>query len=112
MAINPLLFNQKATFGTYGVGEYDDNGNQVETFNAEFTVWCGEQRQTLNQQYSLLGSNITDTKLIAVRHGNEFRKGMLAKIKDELFDIVNISLDETIAHDTFDLITLVHHAKL
>lgn len=112
MAINPLLFNQKVTFGTYSVDDYDENGNQTQTFKPAFTVWCGEQRQTLNQQYTLLGSGISNTKLIAIRHGNQLIKGMVAQINGLMFDIVNISLDDSIAHDTFDLITLVAHDKL
>lgn len=112
MAINVSLFNDRAEFGTYEVGDYDDNGNQIQVFNTKFTIWCGKQNQSLNQQYALLGSNITDTLLIAVRHGQSIDRGMVVQLNGKLYNIINISVDNRIGLDVYDLITLREYVKL
>lgn len=112
MAINVILFNDRASFGTYEVGDYDDNGNQIQVFNTKFTVWCGKQNQSLNQQYALLGSNITDTLLIAIRHGQSIDRGMVVQLNGKLYNIINISVDNRIGLDVYDLITLREYVKL
>lgn len=112
MPINPNLFNKKVTFGRFDEGAYDLNGNQTRTFVTTTTVWCGDQTQSLSQQYTLLGSGITDTRLIAIRHRKLAGRGTVAQIDGTFYDIVNVSPDNRIGLDTFDLVTLKENVKL
>lgn len=106
MAINPLEFNERAQFGTYETGINEINGNQTNVFVPAFSRWFGNQTQSLNQQYTLLGNKMTDMRLIAIRHDTSVTDQMAVKIGNDEYNIVLISPDNRIARETFDLITL------
>lgn len=106
MAINPLEFNERADFGNYQVGDYDDNGNPTKAFVPEFSRWFGYRTQSLNQQYTFLGNEVTDTKLIAIRHDSAVNDQMIVRIGDADYSVILISYDDRAARETFDLLTL------
>lgn len=70
------------------------------------TVWYGSKMRTLALQYQLIGTQISDTFEIVVRHNPWFATSMCAVIDSKYYDIVNISPDETPNLQAFDILTL------
>lgn len=106
MAINPLEFNERAEFGSYQVVTNEINGNQTNTFVPAFSRWFGYLKQSLTQQYTLMGNKIVKTKLIAIRHDAAVTEQMIVKIGNEEYNILPINSDDRAARETFDLLTL------
>lgn len=111
MAINPLEFNERCSFGRYQTVVNKKNGNKTNEFVPEFDRWFGYLTQTLDQQFTLLGINKRNTKMIAVRHDRDINESLQVEIEDEVYDIVLISSDERAARETYDLLTLAKVEK-
>lgn len=111
MQINPLEFNDRVEFGNYQTVINETNGNTENVFVKAFSRWFGYRQQTLNQQYTLLGNKISNTKVIAIRHDPQVTEQMIAKIRNVEFNIISISADDRLARDTYDLITLQKREK-
>lgn len=107
MTINPLEFNNRAEFGVEGTIDYNpNNGNPIKGFKSSFSRWFGYMNQSLNQQYTLAGNSITNTKLIAIRHDDAVTDQINVKIGTDIYKIILISSDDRSARETFDLLTL------
>lgn len=106
MAIDPLEFNERADFGNYQVGDYDDNGNPTKTFVPDFSRWFGYQMQNQIQKYTLMGNGITDNIVISIRHDPLVKEEMAVRINEDLFIIKVNNSDKRAARETFDLLTL------
>lgn len=107
MAINPLEFNERAEFGVEGTTGYNPkNGNPTKGFMPAFSRWFGYINQSLNQQYTLAGESITNTKLIAIRHDASINDQLNVRIGGDVYKIILISSDDRSARETFDLLTL------
>ncbi|MCT3583635.1 phage head closure protein [Levilactobacillus brevis] len=100
----------RCQFGVYGNGEMNPNtGAPVQKFVPQFSLWFGEYSQTINQQITLTGDNLTDTKMIVVRHNEQVNQQQLVKIGDTLYRVNNVSGDDEV--NSFDVITLVRYQK-
>lgn len=106
MAINPLEFNDRVDFGNYKDVINKVNLNKTSVFVKSFSRWFGYRQQTLNQQYTLMGNKITNTKLIAIRHDPLVTEQMVAVINGMEYKVISISSDDRSARETFDLLTL------
>lgn len=100
----------RCQFGVYGNGEMNPNtGAPVYQFVPQFSLWFGEYSQTINQQITLTGDNLTDTKMIVVQHNEQVNQQQLVKIGDTLYRINNVAGDDEV--NSFDVITLVRYQK-
>ncbi|WP_419155236.1 phage head closure protein [Weissella minor] len=108
MKINPYQFTERISFGYLDQGDEDENGQATSEFKPDFKVWFGYRQQTLNQQYTLEGLNVRNTKLIAIRHNSKVVEGMYGQIKENLFQVLKISSDERNGNglNTYDILTL------
>ena len=107
MKINPLDFNQRATFGVNRTtGNNPKNGNPIKGFTPSFSRWFGFQKQSMNQRYTLEGNGVTDTVVIAIRHDLAVKKTFDVKIGDDVYSIYDISPDNSAGYNKFDVITL------
>lgn len=96
----------------FGVTEQVDTGtiNGTTTqFVPKQHLHCAFYQRSQSQQYSLLGTKLEDTIVVAVRSQYQVDKSMLAQIdeNDEVtYRIVAISRDDSHSLQRYDLITL------
>ena len=62
--------------------------------------------RTNTQNVSLLGTDFEDTIQIVIRHNPLIDKGLLVQYQDQLYQIVNLSLDDSNQIVTYDILTL------
>lgn len=96
----------------FGVTEQVDTGT-IDGTTAQFVskqrLHCAFYQRSQSQQYSLLGTKLEDTIVVAVRSQYHVDKSMLAQIDgdvDVTYRIVAISRDDSHSLQRYDLITL------
>lgn len=101
----------RCQFGVYGDSDEinPNTGVPIQQFVPQFSLWFGEYSQTINQQITLTGDNLTDTKMIVVRHNEQVNQQQLVKIGDTLYQVNNVAGDDEV--NSFDVITLVRYQK-
>jgi len=82
-------------------------GSKTE-FNVVKTLHCAIYQRTLAQQYQLIGTELANTIVIAVRSQAKVDDALQVRFKDDTqtYRIVNISRDESHNYPRYDLITL------
>lgn len=108
MALNkfsPEQFNRQAQFGTALPTINPNTGASETQFKPQFALWCMAFR-TNTQNVSLLGTDFEDTIQIVIRHNPLIEKDLLVKYQDQLYQIVNLSLDDSNKIVTYDILTL------
>ena len=112
IAVNRL--NHLIDFGVTETVETDTLEGSKEEFVPKQTLHFAYYQLTQTQQFTLLGSNLQGTIVIAVRKHNHVDKKQLAKIHGDstLYKIVNYSRDATSSPIGFDLITLQDNQKV
>lgn len=101
--------NKRAEFGTYTEQINENTGMSQHTFQPSFSLWFGNYTQTIQEQLTLTGNNITDSKMIVIRHNDQVNGTYIVRIDESLYKVSNIASDDGI--DSFDVITLVKHGK-
>lgn len=83
-------------------------GGKVEKLDSEtaITVWFGAKMRTLSLQFQVLGTEKADTFEIVIRHNPLVTKKLAVMIEKVLYDIINISSDESANFQRFDILTL------
>lgn len=101
--------NKRAEFGTYTEQINENTGMSQQTFQPSFSLWFGNYTQTIQEQLTLTGNNITDSKMIVIRHNDQVNGTYIVRIDESLYKVSNIASDDGI--DSFDMITLVKYGK-
>uniref|UniRef100_UPI00403FA594 phage head closure protein n=1 Tax=Lentilactobacillus hilgardii TaxID=1588 RepID=UPI00403FA594 len=101
--------NKRAEFGTYTEQINENTGMSKQTFQPGFSLWFGNYTQTIQEQLTLTGNNITDSKMIVIRHNDQVNGTYIVRIDENLYKVSNIVSDDGI--DSFDVITLVKYGK-
>lgn len=100
------MFNKRVGFGNIkntlnkNVGDYDSE------FVSQFSLWCYPQKRTLSQQYQLLGQELQDSIILIVRHSEDINKQLQVKYNDQLYDILDISSDDSLNYMAYDYLTV------
>ncbi|MBB1063635.1 phage head closure protein [Limosilactobacillus fastidiosus] len=96
----------------FGVTEQIDtdtiDGSTID-FVPKQRFHCAFYQRSQNQQYSLLGTKLEDTIVVAVRSQYKIDKTMLAQLDgndDVTYRIITISRDDSHSLQRYDLITL------
>jgi SPP1 family predicted phage head-tail adaptor len=106
MKLKPSDFNHKITFRKTK-DKLDKSGNfYVPTLISELSLWCAPRTRTLNQQYQIMKTELEDTIIVVIRHNPKVNESYEAKYRDEFYDIVSISTDDTNQTFAYDFITL------
>ncbi|MBF7115176.1 phage head closure protein [Pediococcus pentosaceus] len=106
MKFKPSDFNRRIAFGKTK-DELDKSGNfYVSTLMPELSLWCAPRTRTLNQQYQIMKTELEDTIIVVIRHNPKVNETYEAEYRDELYDIVSISTDDTNQTFAYDFITL------
>lgn len=106
MKLKPSDFNRRITFGKTK-DKLDKSGNfYVPKLIPELSLWCAPRIRTLNQQYQIMKTELEDTIIVAIRHNPKINETYNAEYRDELYNIVSISTDDTNQTFAYDFITL------
>ncbi|MYY21828.1 head-tail adaptor protein [Lactobacillus salivarius] len=99
-------FNQRIEFQTVSFVVNDLTGDTVEKPVTLFSCWCAPQRRTMSQQFQLTGLGLEDTLTVAIRHNSNVSKAILAKYKNDIYEVVSFSPDETNNYMAYDYIVI------
>jgi SPP1 family predicted phage head-tail adaptor len=102
----PYQFRKIADFGAIKSVSDPQTGVNVPTFVKQFRLHYAPIKRTLTQQYELVGTELQDTIIIAIRHNKDVQESMQVQIKDMAYTILNLSLDESNSYITYDFLTL------
>lgn len=106
MKLKPSDFNHRIVFGKTK-DELDESGNfYVPTLIPELSLWCAPRTRTLNQQYQIMKTELEDTIIVVIRHNPKVNESYEAEYRNEFYDIVSISTDDTNQTFAYDFITL------
>lgn len=85
-----------------------------EVFRPQQKLHCALYQRSLAQQYSLLGTKLEGTIVVAVRSQYHVNDKLQAKLDDDstIYDIVTISRDDSHSLNRYDLITLKKSEKV
>lgn len=100
------LFNQRIEFQTVSSVADDLTGDTIEKPVRLFECWCAPQRRTMSQQFQLTGLGLDDTLTVAIRHNDKVQEATLAKYKNEIYEVVSISPDDTNNYMSYDYIVI------
>ena len=104
--LKPSDFNHKIAFGKTK-DKLDESGNFYNpSFMPELSLWCAPRTRTLNQQYQIMKTELEDTIIVVIRHNPKVNESYEAKYRNEYYDIVSISTDDTNKTFAYDFVTL------
>lgn len=101
--------NHLIEFGVAEPVDSDTIGGSRPVFRPQQTLHCAFYQRSQNQQYALVGTDLEDTIVVAVRSQYRVNDQMLAQLDGDdsiTYQIVTISRDESHAVTRYDLITL------
>ena len=106
LAISRL--NHLIEFGVTEPVDSDAIGGTKPTFKPQMTLHCAIYQRSQNQQYALVGTDLENTIVVAVRSQYKVDETLMAKLdgNDTVYRIVTISRDESHSMTRYDLITL------
>ncbi len=105
--VKPSRMQLRLQFGKYtsGTKRNPNTGKYIEEFKPDLTVWGAEWTISQSRQLSLAGNGITDAVEFAIRHNPKVTTDQKLKCKDTVYDIYNISYDNTGSPKDFDILT-------
>lgn len=86
-------------------------GVNVTNFVMDYMLHFKQQKRTLTQQYSLIGTRLDNSITIIVRHDYRNIRQQQAKIDGVVYDISDISPDDGNDYIRYDYLTLVKTTK-
>ncbi len=103
----PNDLNRKCKIGTFKTIK-TSTGGSFKSLDLDMAkeIWFGFKTRSLSLQYQIQGTEIADTFEIVVRHNPIFTKKMGVLIDETLYDIKNISSDDSASIQKFDFLTL------
>lgn len=105
---DPSRLNKMIEFGTVHSIE-NANGIDVPTFvslDPPMNVHCAIWKRTINQAYSLLGTEKQDNTTVIIRHNININNALHAKINNVEYEIIDIISDETSNIIKYDVVIL------
>lgn len=82
-----------------------NTGKSIKGFNPHFSRYAGLWTLSANQAITLAGAHIKEAVVFFVRHDLKITSNYKIRKGDEIFIIDNISYDDGLSTDGFDLIT-------
>lgn len=102
---DPSRLNKMIGFGTVQSIE-NANGVDIPTFVPLLSCHCAIWKRTLNQTYSLLGTEAQDNVTVIIRHNINVNNATHAKVNNFEYEIVDIVPDETSNIIRYDIVIL------
>lgn len=83
----------------------------VSTFAPAYSLHYKQQKRTLSQQYTLVGTRLDNSVTIITRHDNRNASQQQARIGGTIYNISDISPDDSNNAIRYDYLTLVKITK-
>lgn len=105
--INVSRMRYRIEFGVFGATDKKNpnTGKPIKGFVPKFKRWAGLWTLTQTQAITLAGSDIEDAVVFFVRHDENITGKLSIRKGDQVYAIKNISYDDGLSTDGFDLIT-------
>ncbi|MCT3589317.1 head-tail adaptor protein [Levilactobacillus brevis] len=111
-AINPSRMTFRLSFGSWVDGHVNPNtGESTKAFGEKFSCWAGQWSLNISQQMTMAGAGIMNAVVFFVRHNDAIKESMLVKRGEDLYQITNVSADDGLQSNGFDLITCQKDVK-
>ena len=104
--ILPSMFNKRCGFGTIKSVQSENSIGYKSEYVEQFSLWCYPKKRTLRQQYDLYGTELDDSLVLIVRHNSKINKQLKVKYNGEIYDILNISSDDSLNYMSYDYLTI------
>lgn len=104
--ILPSQFNKVVQFGTVDSVENDNTGDYSSEFVFQFSLHAYPSKRTISQQYQIVGTFLEDTTIIVIRHNEQVNKSLQVKYNGQIYDIVDISQDDSLNINSYDYLTI------
>lgn len=112
MAISFIPSDFSRTVELGGVKSHQNGAHvNVSTFVPAYTLHYKEQKRTLTQQYLLVGTRLDNSLVIIVRHDDRNTAQQQARIDNVVYDIADVSPDDSNNAIRYDYLTLVKITK-
>ncbi|WP_353990027.1 phage head closure protein [Pediococcus argentinicus] len=95
---------QRVEFGQSEVTSTTVNGDDIESFVPNFSLWCGDYSLTINQSVNLLGLHVDTERMIVIRHNDNVNDKYLVKLSGVVYQVTSINSDTDVG--AFDIIGL------
>lgn len=107
---SPYRMDKKASFGsTKSVTK--PSGVSVPEFSEDFKLHYSSVKRTLTQTYQLEGTELQDTKVIAIQHNPKVNDTLRVELAGVQYKIVDDSIDDSSNYLTYDLLTIKKVSK-
>lgn len=83
----------------------------ISTFVPAYSLHFKQQKRTLTQQYLLVGTRLDNSLVIIVRHDDRNVSQQQARIDGVVYDIADVSPDDSNNAIRYDYLTLVKITK-
>lgn len=105
---NPARMDLKLSLGKIESGQEDINGLISEEFVAKKTIAASNWIRTQNQQISIQGTTLEDTRVFLVHHRNDWDDANYThlKFKNKILKIVTVSPEVNDLPTSYDLVTV------
>ena len=110
MKVKPSDFSHTIELGTNKTVK-NKAGLGVPTFVPAYKLHYKQQKRTLGQTYSLIGTRLDYSITVIVRHDARNEEQRQAKIGGHVYDVRDVSSDDSNEAIRFDYLTLVDSKK-
>ncbi len=100
----PYQFNHLITFCD-SQNTINQAGINVTKLVPAFSLHFAYIKQTITQKYQLIGTDLENTKLIAIRHNAKVNNYQYALIDNQEYRIIDVSSDNTM-YIAYDILTI------
>lgn len=104
-------FNKKIQFGIIKNIENDITGGYDSKFISEISLWSKITHLNSSNRYQIVGNDLSRTILVIVRHNEKINDLNKAMYKNQVYDILDISADDS-NYMSYDYITMQLHKKV
>lgn len=103
---SPEQFNRQLQIGTVESTQNENTGANETRFKTQFTVWAMPYTRSMAQNLSLMGTDCKDSIQLVIRHNSAVIKQLVVQYNDQLYEIVNDSVDDSNIVISYDILTL------
>lgn len=86
-------------------------GINVTSFVPTYSLHFKQQKRTLTQQYTLVGTRLDNSITIIVRHDDRNTDQQQARISNTIYNIADVSPDDSNNYIKYDYLTLIKVTK-
>lgn len=106
----PADFSREVELGSIKSHQNGAHVN-ISSFVPAYTLHFKEQKRTLTQQYTLIGTRLDHSITIIVRHDQRNLDQQQARISGVTYDIAEVSPDDSNNYVRYDYLTLIKVTK-